>query len=134
MILGLDHVAIAVADLPEATRRFVADLGFVCEGTEDVEAASTATAFLPVSGPTRIELVAPLRGEGPIQRHIERRGTGLHHLCFRVVDVDAAMLHLTARGYRFTTSAPTPGAHGTRVAWLHPSSTGGILIELAQHA
>ncbi len=133
MILGLDHVAIAVADLPEATRRFVTDLGLACEGTEDVEEASTSTVFLPVAGPTRIELVAPLRGGGPISRHLERRGPGLHHLCFRVTDVDAAMVHLEARGYRFTTSAPTPGAHGTRVAWLHPSSTGGVLIELAQH-
>jgi len=132
VILSLDHIAIAVDDLDAAIRRFAQDLGLELAGTEDVEGAKTSTAFLPVPG-TRIELVHPLRGEGPIAAYLERRGPGLHHLCFRVDDVEAEMVRLRGLGYRFTTDAPTPGAHGSKVAFLHPRSTGGVLIELAEY-
>ncbi|MFM2163385.1 MAG: hypothetical protein RLZZ383_2897 [Pseudomonadota bacterium] len=132
MILGLDHVAIAVPDLQRAIARFCEDLGLTLSGTEDVEAAQTSTAFLPVAG-TRIELVHPLRGQGPIAASLERRGPGLHHLCFATDDLDADVARLRARGYRFTTEAPTNGAHGTRVIFLHPKDFDGVLIELAEH-
>lgn len=134
-MLTLDHIAIAVPDLDEAIRRWADDLGFALAGTEDVESASTSTAFFPVGGanPPRVELVAPLRGEGPIRDHLERRGPGLHHLCFRTDDIARDMERLKARGYRFTTDAPYGGAHGTRVCFLHPKTTGGVLIELAEH-
>ena len=132
MILSLDHIAIAVDDLEAGIRRFVEDLGLELAGTEDVPSARTTTAFLPVPG-TRIELVHPLDGEGPIQRHLEKRGPGIHHLCFRVDDLEADMERLIAKGYRFTTDAPTPGAHGSKVAFLHPRSTGGVLIELNEY-
>lgn len=136
MILGLDHVAIVFPDLEEAIRRFADDLGLPFEGTEDVIPASTRTAFFPVTGPdqqARIELVSPLDGQGPLVRHLDRRGPGLHHICFRTNDIDADMKRLKERGYTFTTDAPTPGAHGTRVIFLHPKSTGGVLIELAEY-
>lgn len=133
LILSLDHIAIAVPDLHEAIARFAEDFGLSLAGTEEVEEAQTNTAFLPISG-TRIELVAPLRGEGPIAASLEKRGPGMHHLCFRVDDVHAEMKRLAAKGYRFTTEAPTAGAHGTRVIFLHPRTTGGVLIELAEHA
>ncbi|MEZ4241416.1 MAG: methylmalonyl-CoA epimerase [Myxococcota bacterium] len=133
MIRSLDHVAIAVSALDEGVRRFVEDLGLTLHGTEDVAPAQTSTAFLPVAGPTTIELVAPLQGEGPIAKHLEKRGGGLHHLCFRTDDLDADVARLRERGWRFTTDAPTPGAHGTRVIFVHPKSTGGVLIELAEH-
>ncbi len=132
MIVSLDHVAIAVADLDEGIRRFCDDLGLTLEGTEDVEPAQTQTAFLPIAG-TRIELVAPLRGEGPIAASLAKRGPGIHHLCFRTDDLDADVARLRAKGWRFTSEAPTPGAHGTRVMFIHPKSTGGVLIELAEH-
>ena len=132
MILSLDHIAIAVTDLDEGVRRFVRELGLPLDGVEDVPAAQTRTAFVPVPG-TRIELVAPLEGQGPLVRHLERRGPGLHHICFRVDDVAAEMARLQGLGWQFTTDAPTPGAHGTRVAFVHPRSTGGVLIELAEH-
>ena len=131
-ILGLDHIAIAVDDLPAGIRRFCEDIGLPLAGTEDVEPAQTTTAFIP-AGETRIELIHPLRGQGPVARHLERRGPGLHHLCFRTDDIDGDMARLTAKGYRFLTDAPTPGAHGTRVAFIHPKSAGGVLIELAEH-
>jgi len=133
VILSLDHIAVAVPDLDEAIARFCADLGLTLHGTEDVPAAQTRTAFLPVAGPTSVELVTPLHGAGPIAASLEKRGPGLHHLCFRTDDVDGDMARLQAKGWRFTTDAPTPGAHGTRVVFIHPKSTGGVLIELAEH-
>jgi methylmalonyl-CoA/ethylmalonyl-CoA epimerase len=132
VILSLDHIAIAVDDLEAAIRRFADDLGLELAGTEDVETARTSTAFLPVSG-TRIELVHPLRGEGPIARYLEKRGPGLHHLCFRVDDLDVEMERLRDLGYQFVTDVPKPGAHGSKVAFVHPRSTGGVLIELAEY-
>jgi len=133
LILSLDHIAIAVPELDEAIQRFCDDLGLSLSGTEDVVPAKTTTAFLPVDGPTTVELVTPLNGEGPIRRALDKRGPGLHHLCFRTDDVEADMARLKAKGWRFTTDAPTPGAHGTRVAFIHPRSAGGVLIELAEH-
>ena len=135
-MLTLDHVAIAVPDLNEAIARWAEDLGLVLSGTEDVESAQTSTAFFPVTDPerpARIELVAPLDDAGPIKAHVEKRGPGIHHICFRTDDVVRDMERLKAKGYRFTSDAPTPGAHGTRVIFIHPKSTGGVLIELAEH-
>jgi methylmalonyl-CoA/ethylmalonyl-CoA epimerase len=136
MILNLDHVAIAVPELETAIRRFAEDLGLSLSGTEDVVSAQTRTAFFPVSDPehpTRIELVSPLDGQGPLVRHLDKRGPGIHHLCFRTDDVDADMARLKAKGWRFTSDAPFGGAHGTRVCFIHPKSTGGVLIELAEY-
>lgn len=132
MILSLDHVAIVVPELSEAIERFTRDLGLSLDHVEDVTAAETRTAFLPVAGPTTIELITPLDGKGPLVRALDRRGPGLHHLCFCTDDLDADVARLRERGWRFTTEAPTPGAHGTRVMFIHPRSTGGVLIELAE--
>jgi methylmalonyl-CoA/ethylmalonyl-CoA epimerase len=134
VIRSLDHVAIAVPELDEAVRRFVEDLGLALEGTEDVASAQTRTAFLPVAGPTKIELVTPLDGAGPLVSHLEKRGPGLHHLCFSTDDLEGDVARLRARGWRFTTDAPFAGAHGTRVMFVHPKSAGGVLIELAELA
>jgi methylmalonyl-CoA/ethylmalonyl-CoA epimerase len=132
MIRRLDHVAIAVPDLSSAIRRFCEDLGLTLAGTEDVPTELTSTAFLPIEG-TRIELVSPMDGQGPIATALEKRGPGLHHLCFETDDLDADIARLRERGYRFTSDAPKPGAHGTRVIFVHPKSAEGVLIELAEH-
>lgn len=132
MITRLDHIAVAVPDLAEAVRRFTEDLGLPLAGQEDVVSAKTKTAFLPIEG-TRIELIHPLDGQGPVQKFLETRGGGLHHLCFETDDIDGDMARLKEKGYRFLTDAPTPGAHGTRVVFIHPKSAGGVLIELAEH-
>lgn len=132
MIIGLDHVAIAVPDLEAAIRRFADDLGLQLAGTEDVAPAQTRTAFFPVPG-TSIELVHPLDGQGPIQGYLDKRGGGLHHLAFRSDDIEADMQRLRERGYTLLSDAPKPGAHGTRTVFVHPKSTGGVLIELVQH-
>jgi methylmalonyl-CoA/ethylmalonyl-CoA epimerase len=132
MIIGLDHIAIAVPDLDAALRRFVDDLGLAFEGIDDVPSQKTRTGFLAVAGPTRLELVTPLGGAGPIQAALDKRGPGLHHLSFRVDDLDGDVTRLKAKGWLFTTEAPTPGAHGTRVIFVHPKSAGGVLIELSE--
>lgn len=133
MIRRLDHVAIAVPDLDGAIRRFCEDLGIPLQGREDVPSALTRTAFLPIAG-TRIELVTPLDGQGAIARFLEGRPSGgLHHLCFETDDLDADVATLRAKGYPFLSEAPTPGAHGTRVIFIHPKAFDGVLIELAEH-
>jgi methylmalonyl-CoA/ethylmalonyl-CoA epimerase len=132
VITRLDHIAIAVPDLERALRRFAADFGLELSGTEDVAAAQTRTAFFPLPE-TRIELIHPMDGQGPVQKFLDKRGGGLHHLCFQTDDIDADMVRLKGLGYRFLTDAPTPGAHGTRVAFIHPKSADGVLIELAEH-
>lgn len=133
MITALDHIAIAVPDLERAIKRFMEDFGLRFEGTEEVEAAKTSTAFFPLP-PTSIELVHPLNGEGPIAAYLEKRGGGLHHICFRSDDIDADFARLRDKGYRFIGDGPTPGAHGSRVIFIHPKSCDGILIELNQPA
>lgn len=133
MITRLDHIAVAVPDLPASIRRFCSDLGLTLAGTEDVRSAQTSTAFLPVAG-TRIELVNPLDGQGPIQKFLEKKPHGgLHHLCFATDDIDADVARLRSLGYAFTSDAPSPGAHGARVIFLHPRGFDGVLIELAQY-
>lgn len=132
MIRRLDHIAIAVPDMEAAIARFVDDLGIELAGREDVPSESTSTAFLPIDG-TKIELIHPIAGEGPVAAYLEKRGGGLHHLCFETDDIDSDMARLRDKGYRFLSEAPKPGAHGTRVAFIHPKSCGGVLIELAEH-
>ncbi len=132
MIIGLDHIAIAVPDLERAIKRFAEDFGIEFNGTEAVEDAKTTTAFFPISG-TQIELVHPLRGEGPIAKYLEKKGGGLHHICFRTDDVEGDMKRLKEKGYEFLSEGPKPGAHNTRVAFIHPKCTEGVLIEIAEH-
>ena len=132
MIIGLDHVAIAVPDLEKSIKRFAEDFGLDFNGSEAVEAAKTQTAFFPISG-TQIELVHPLNGEGPVQTYLDKKGGGLHHICFKSDDVQADMTRLTEKGYIFLSDAPKPGAHNTRVAFIHPKCTDGVLIEIAEH-
>jgi methylmalonyl-CoA/ethylmalonyl-CoA epimerase len=131
MLIRLDHIAIAVPDLEQAIQRFASDMGLELSGREDVEAAKTATAFFPIEG-TKIELVHPLRGQGPIAKYLEKKGGGLHHICFETDDIHADVARLKELGYRFLSDGPSPGAHGKQVIFIHPKSAGGVLIELAQ--
>jgi methylmalonyl-CoA epimerase len=131
MITGLDHIAIAVPDLQKAIERFAEDFGLALKGQEDVPEAKTSAAFLDVER-TSIELIHPLNGEGPVQKYLEKKGGGIHHLCFRSDDIEADVERLKAKGYQFLSDAPTPGAHNCKVIFIHPKSADGILIELNQ--
>jgi methylmalonyl-CoA/ethylmalonyl-CoA epimerase len=126
----LDHIGIAVESLSDGVRFYQA-LGLELEGVEEVEAQGVTVGFLPV-GDSRIELLAPTGPSSPIAKHIERRGSGLHHICLRVADIRAAMASLTDDGYRLLSDEPQQGAHGCLVCFVHPKSTGGVLLELSQ--
>jgi len=131
MITALDHIAIAVPDFDQAIKRFMDDFGLPFDGAEDVVDAKTSTAFFPLP-PTQIELVHPLNGEGPIAGYLEKRGGGLHHLCFRSDNIAEDVERLKEKGYRFLSDAPSPGAHGSQVIFIHPKSCDGVLIEINQ--
>ena len=133
MITALDHIAIAVPDFQKAISRFLEDFGLDYQGQEDVEAAKTTTAFFKLPE-TSIELVHPLDGEGPIQTFIDKRGGGLHHICFRSDDIYADVDLLREKGYQFLSDTPSPGAHDSLVIFIHPKSCDGVLIELSQPA
>jgi methylmalonyl-CoA epimerase len=127
----LDHVGIAVRSLDEALRPYVNGLGLSVDGTEEVAGERVRVAFLPV-GETRIELLEPTAEDSPIARFIQRRGEGVHHLCFQVADLDAALERLKAAGVPLVDESPRGGAGGSRVAFVHPRGMGGVLIELSE--
>lgn len=133
MITALDHIAVAVPDLEKAIKRFMEDFGLPMEGTEEVSEAKTSTAFFPLP-PTSIELVHPLNGEGPIAKYLEKRGGGLHHLCFRSDNIEEDIARLREKGYQFLSDGPTRGAHNSKVIFIHPRSCDGVLIEINQPA
>jgi len=126
----LDHIGIAVESIDSGLAVYLA-LGLEVEGVEEVEDQKVRVAFLPV-GDTRIELLEPTDATSPIARHLERRGAGLHHICFGVPDIRAAMAKLSGEGYRLLSEEPLRGAHDCLVCFVHPKSTGGVLIELSQ--
>ena len=131
MITALDHIAIAVPNFEAAIKRFMEDFGLPFEGTEDVLAAKTKTAFFPLPA-TSIELVHPLNGDGPVAKYIEKRGGGIHHLCFRSDNILEDVARLKAKGYEFLSDSPSPGAHDSQVIFIHPKSCDGVLIEINQ--
>jgi methylmalonyl-CoA/ethylmalonyl-CoA epimerase len=128
----IDHLGVAVASIDEALAVYRA-LGIVEEKREEVESQRVRAAFLPV-GESRIELLEPTSADSPIAKFLEKRGGGIHHVCFAVEDLDAALEDLAAKGFRLIHRVPIPGADGKRVAFLHPESGGGVLIELSQKA
>lgn len=126
----LHHIGIAVRSLAERLDLYRA-LGLEVADTEEVPTEQVRVAFLPLRG-TRIELVEPTAAESPIAGFIAKRGEGLHHICFEVADIRAAMAMLQERGYRLLSDEPKPGAEGSQVCFVHPKSAGGVLIELSQ--
>lgn len=129
---ALDHIGVAVESIDSGLAVYRA-LGIEVEGVEEVAEQKVRVAFLPV-GDTRIELLEPTDTTSPIARHLERRGAGLHHICFSVPNIRAAMTQLSEEGYRLLSEEPLRGAHDCLVCFVHPKSAGGVLIELSQSA
>jgi methylmalonyl-CoA/ethylmalonyl-CoA epimerase len=125
----LDHIGIAVKSL--AAAKIYEALGLTLDHLETVETQGVKTAFLAV-GDSHLELLEPLSPESPVGRFIAKRGEGIHHICLRVDDLDAELERLKRRGFRLINDAPVPGAHGCRVAFLHPEAGNGVLIELSE--
>jgi methylmalonyl-CoA/ethylmalonyl-CoA epimerase len=127
--LPLDHVAIAVESIAASQPLFESLLGAAGSPVEHVASHGVSVVFIG-SGAGRIELIEPASGETPVGRFLARRGPGLHHIAYRVPDVDAALARFADDGFDLIDRTARQGAHGQRVAFLHPRSTGGVLIEL----
>jgi len=130
-VLKLDHIGIAVKDLQESLKFYEEILGLKCEGTEVVEEQRVKVAFLPV-GDTEVELLESTDAEGPIAKFIEKKGEGIQHLAFRVDNIEAAIEEMKEKGVKMIDEKPRYGAGGARIAFCHPKSTNGILVELSE--
>ncbi len=128
--MKIDHIGIAVKSLEAAVKAYEA-LGLKVTSTDTVQTESVKIAFLPV-GDSRIELLEATSPESNIARFIEKRGEGIHHIAFQVQDIEAAISRAKASGLQMINEEPRTGAHGTKVAFVHPKSTGGVLIEFVQ--
>jgi len=128
---GLDHVAIAVKDLPRAIAVYRDALGLDLAEEEEVAEQQVRTAIFG-RGMGRIELICPTTEDSGVARFLHKRGEGLHHVCIEVEDIDASLAQLKAQGAPLIDDSPKRGAGGARVAFIHPRGTGGVLIELRQ--
>jgi len=126
--MKVHHIAIAVNSIADALPAFDA-LGLTVTHTEEVAAQGVRAAILPV-GETWVELVEPTNPASTVARFLQRQGEGIHHICLEVDDLDAALARLKERGLRLVDEKPRQGVGGARVAFVHPSSTHGALIEL----
>lgn len=128
----LDHIAIAVKSIPQA-KKVYEDMGLTfAPEIEEVKEQKVFTAFANIDTNAHIELLEPTSPESTIHKFIESKGEGIHHLCFKVPDVVAKTKELTKKGYKFIYPEPRIGAGGCLVNFMHPKSTGGVLIELSQ--
>ena len=127
----LDHIGIAVADLNEALAFYRDALGLEIELPEEVAAQGVRAHFIPVGG-AALELLEATAPDSPIAKYVGKRGPGLHHITLQVDDIRAALAQLKARGVKLIDAEPRAGAHGSLVAFVHPSSTHGVLLELKQ--
>ena len=131
--MRLEHIGIAVANLDESEQLLERLLGRGSYKRETVEAQSVTTSFYRAgAGEAKLELVAPQGGAGPIQKFLDKRGPGIHHLAFEVADIAAEMRRLRADGFELLQELPTEGADDKLVCFLHPRSTNGVLVEICQ--
>jgi methylmalonyl-CoA epimerase len=130
---NLYHVAVAVRSIDEVEKVYETALGLKVGHREVVEDQGVRTSMLlPEKGGAAVELLEPLTGESPISKFLEKRGEGIHHICFLVDDIEAALERLKKEGVRLIDESPRPGAYHSRVAFIHPKATNGVLIELAE--
>jgi methylmalonyl-CoA epimerase len=129
----IDHIGIAVKSLSEAVPIWTAILGQNISGEEDVPAEQVRVAFFG-AGEGRVELLEPTGPDSPIARHLQRRGAGVHHVCLSVPDLDSALDEAEAAGLEVLPPRIRTGAGGHRVAFFHPRTAGGVLIELSEAA
>lgn len=129
----VDHIGIAVGALDRAVAFYRDVLGLEVSPPHDVPGDRVRTVFVPV-GESSLELVEAIDADSPVARFIARRGPGLHHITLAVDDLDATLRRLEAHGVRLVDEQAREGAHGSRVAFVHPSATGGVLLELTERA
>jgi methylmalonyl-CoA/ethylmalonyl-CoA epimerase len=131
MRFPIHHIGIAVKNLPAAITEYKARWGAIVTLEEELPAQSVRLAFLQAPN-TLIELLAPLSPQSTLARFIEKRGEGLHHICYEVGDIVSELARLTREGVTLIDSTPRPGAHQSLIGFVHPKSCGGVLTELCQ--
>ena len=130
-IIGLSHVAIATRDADELAKTLVDGLGAKRGAEELIDGGALRVLFVHL-GPVTLELLEPKSAEHTVARFLDTRGPGLHHVSLEVTDIAAHLAGAKAAGVKLIDDTPRPGAHGTRVAFLHPKSLGGVLVELCE--
>ena len=131
MVKKIDHIGIAVKNLDETLNFYENVLGLKSEGTEVVEEQKVRVAFLPI-GDTEVELLESTDEEGPIARYIAKNGQGVQHIAYRVDNIEKAIAEMKEKGIRMIDETPRYGAGGAKIAFCHPKSTFGVLIELCE--
>lgn len=131
MVTKIDHIGIAVKNLEETLKFYEDVLGIKCVSQEVVEEQKVKVAFLPI-GDTEVELLESTSEDGPIARFIEKKGEGIQHIAFKVDNIEEAIADLESKGVRLIDEKPRYGAGGARIAFLHPKSTSGVLIEISE--
>lgn len=131
MFEKIDHIGVAVADLEKMISFYQDKLGLELKGIEEVAEQKVRVAFFPV-GESKIELLETTDPDGPVGKFIEKKGEGVHHVSLRVSDIEGEMSRLKEQGVVLLDEKPRYGAGGARIAFLHPKSTGGVLIELCE--
>ena len=129
MIKKVNHIAVVVNDLEEAMHFWVDALGLELSHREHVASEAVDVAFLPI-GDSKIELLQPVDTESGVARYLEKRGSGMHHICFEVDDIESALQKLKSANVQLINEVPTVGADGRKFAFIHPKSASGVLVEL----
>jgi methylmalonyl-CoA/ethylmalonyl-CoA epimerase len=131
MLKKINHIAISVNNLEEAAKFYQNVLGLSLSGVEVVTAQKTKVGFFKI-GESNIELVQPSEPDSPLVKSLETKGQGIHHICFEVDDVEAEVKAFLEKGATMVDQKARPGAHNTKVAFVHPKSSNGVLIELCE--
>ena len=127
------HIAIAVRNIDEVEKLYENALGLKVTHRETVEDQGVKASMLePEGGGTAIELLEPIGGKSTVSRFLDKKGEGIHHICFKVDNIESALKRLKEQGIELIDEKPRPGANGTRVAFIHPKAMNGVLIELAE--
>ena len=131
MLTKINHIGVAVTSIEEALPYYRDQLSMNYEGNEEVAEQKVKVAFLQI-GDSRIELLEPTSDDSPVAGFLKKNGPGVHHIAYEVDDLVSALQKLEAQGVRLIDKEPRNGAHGTKIAFVHPKSSGGVLTELCQ--
>ena len=132
MFVGMDHVGVAVKNLDEAIALYRDVLGFRLEDVHILTERKVRVAFLSTGGETNIELLEPIGSDSPVAKFLENRGEGIQHLAMRVKNIEAVLAKLKQKGVMLVDEKPRMGAEGAKIAFVHPKSTKGVLLELVE--
>ena len=131
MLTKINHIGIAVKSLDETIPFYRDQLGMEFMGVEEVTEQQVKVAMLQI-GESKIELLEPTADDSPVAKFLEKNGPGVHHVAYETEDIEAAIADLQAKGARMIDTVPRNGAHGARIAFIHPKSSNGVLTELCQ--